>query len=125
GWDRMHLHVRLLVFGSRFLLSACSEAPAPQRPTVPDTDPAFADSSSCRNCHEAQFSDGRGSRHDLAMQVADESTLLGDYDIAWALATMYRDSGNVGMARHVVELMARDHPDDANVTALPDSLIVD
>ncbi|MDH3552449.1 MAG: hypothetical protein OER22_07520 [Gammaproteobacteria bacterium] len=87
----MHLHVRLLVFGSRFLLSACSEAPAPQRPTVPDTDPAF----------------------------------VGDYDIAWALATMYRDSGNVGMARHVVELMARDHPDDANVTALPDSLIVD
>ena len=39
----------------------------------------FIGSAGCRECHEAEFNAWRGSHHDLAMQPADESTVLGDF----------------------------------------------
>jgi tetratricopeptide (TPR) repeat protein len=33
----------------------------------------------CANCHEAEYKDWQGSHHELAMQVANASTVLGDF----------------------------------------------
>jgi tetratricopeptide (TPR) repeat protein len=47
---------------------------------------------------------------------------VGDFDIAWALATMLRDSGDTAGARRVASELAGQRPDDANVKALLASL---
>lgn len=41
--------------------------------------PAYVGSASCAECHAPEFEAWRGSDHDLAMQVADESSVLGDF----------------------------------------------
>jgi hypothetical protein len=71
-----------LLPGSLVLLSACSQAPAPETPPVDPAEPGFVSSAVCQDCHEQQFTDWSGSHHDLAMQVADESTVRGDFDSA-------------------------------------------
>lgn len=43
---------------------------------------AFVGSGECRSCHEAEFRDWMGSHHELAMQVANADTVLGDFDDA-------------------------------------------
>ena len=78
----MHLRFRLILFGSVLLLSACNEAPAPATPAATSSDPVFVGSAACSSCHEAQFTDWQGSHHDLAMQVADNSTVLGNFNAA-------------------------------------------
>jgi tetratricopeptide (TPR) repeat protein len=40
----------------------------------------FAGSASCIDCHEEAYRAWSGSHHDLAMQVASEDTVLGDFD---------------------------------------------
>ena len=40
----------------------------------------FVGSNTCVNCHKGQFSNWKGSHHDLAMQVANDSTVLGDFN---------------------------------------------
>ncbi len=69
---------RQYLLGSVFILSACGETPPP--PIA--ADPVFAGSAACHDCHVDQFSDWSGSHHDLAMQTADSSTVLGDFDQA-------------------------------------------
>ena len=77
------LAAALFVSFSFLVLGACTEAPPPEPDTaVSDGEPAFVGSAECRNCHEAEFEDWLGSHHDLAMQVANESTVLGDFDDA-------------------------------------------
>lgn len=50
-------------------------------PTAPSADrPTFVGTEACRDCHRAQYEDWRGSDHDLAMDVATEATVLGDFD---------------------------------------------
>jgi tetratricopeptide (TPR) repeat protein len=44
--------------------------------------PAFIGSAVCAGCHAAESTAWRGSHHDLAMQVATDSTVLGDFDDA-------------------------------------------
>ena len=34
----------------------------------------------CKTCHEEEFDLWQGSHHDLAMQVANDSTVLGDFN---------------------------------------------
>lgn len=80
----MSLRIRLHFFGSVLLLCACGEAPAPVAPPAPTAKPEFAGSLACESCHETQYSDWSGSHHDLAMQVADAASVLGDFDNATA-----------------------------------------
>lgn len=58
-------------------LAACGESPAPV--VAEAVEPAFVGSASCEACHQSQFDDWTGSHHQLAMQVADDDTILGDF----------------------------------------------
>ncbi|GJQ59612.1 MAG: hypothetical protein SCALA701_24130 [Candidatus Scalindua sp.] len=40
----------------------------------------FVDRQSCRECHEKQYREWKDSHHDLAMDVATEETVLGDFN---------------------------------------------
>ena len=44
--------------------------------------PSFVGRRACAGCHELQDELWHGSHHDLAMQVADDETVLGDFDDA-------------------------------------------
>jgi hypothetical protein len=57
---------------------APSDAPA-QATTIPDEPPTYVGSASCADCHAAEYEAWRGSQHAVAMQVADESTVLGNF----------------------------------------------
>lgn len=54
----------------------------------------------------------------LALLQQAEIDFPHDFDIAWALATMLRDSGDVSGARQVADRMAAQFPDNENVEAL-------
>ncbi|MEN8006114.1 MAG: tetratricopeptide repeat protein [Candidatus Krumholzibacteriota bacterium] len=54
-------------------------APAP--PTVAG-EPTFVGRNECRSCHETEFQSWLNSDHDKAMDVAADSTVLGDFDDA-------------------------------------------
>ncbi len=56
------------------VLAACDEPPESTAP------PSFVGGAVCAGCHPAQAERWRGSHHDRAMQVANESTVLGDFD---------------------------------------------
>lgn len=56
------------------LATGCDRAPEPPATYVGRT--------ACASCHAAQDSLWRGSHHALAMQVADSTTVLGDFDNA-------------------------------------------
>jgi predicted CXXCH cytochrome family protein len=53
-------------------------APAPPKPTAP----TFVDEQQCAGCHSAQVKDWQGSHHQLAMQTADDQSVLGDFNAA-------------------------------------------
>ncbi|MEN8139997.1 MAG: tetratricopeptide repeat protein [Thermodesulfobacteriota bacterium] len=44
--------------------------------------PHFVGSASCRKCHQKEYGEWSGSHHQLAMAVADEKTVLGDFSDA-------------------------------------------
>jgi hypothetical protein len=69
-------HVTLITI---LLAAGCSES---EQSVVPaNSGPAtFVGSSSCQSCHEAEYRDWIGSHHELAMQIADADTVLGDFD---------------------------------------------
>lgn len=49
---------------------------------IPDPGPTFIGSAECRDCHNREFDSWEGSHHDLAMDVANETTVLGDFNDA-------------------------------------------
>ena len=63
------------------LLAACGQDPAPRTKPVP-VEPEFVGSQTCAGCHAGEYADWQDSHHDLAMQVADATTVLGDFDSA-------------------------------------------
>ena len=67
----------LLTVASLLLAAGCSkqslDAPAPA------VERTFAGSIQCASCHEEEHQRWRGSHHELAMQVASEATVLGDF----------------------------------------------
>jgi len=71
--------VRLSLLGSLLLLGACSQAPVPEAQQSTPAEPGFVGSDACASCHQLQFADWRDSHHDLAMQHAGPSTVLGDF----------------------------------------------
>jgi len=68
-----------IVLISTLLAAGCGQseqAPAPAR-----SGPAiFIGSTACQDCHDAEFQDWTGSHHELAMQIASDQTVLGDFD---------------------------------------------
>jgi tetratricopeptide (TPR) repeat protein len=52
-------------------------APSPPRPPA-----TFAGSGKCRECHPAEYDKWRNSYHDRAMEVADDTTVRGDFNDA-------------------------------------------
>ena len=50
--------------------------------SVIETEAAFAGSAKCKDCHKAEYDKWKGSHHDHAMGVANEITVLGDFDNA-------------------------------------------
>ena len=58
-----------------------SEVEQPEQPQIEKPKKAeFIESSSCIECHEAQYKEWTGSHHDLAMDVANEETVIGDFN---------------------------------------------
>jgi hypothetical protein len=49
---------------------------------TPDSAPAYVGRAACADCHAEQARAWRGSHHDRAMDVASETTVLGDFDDA-------------------------------------------
>ena len=47
----------------------------------------------------------------------------GDFDVAWALATISRDRGDAERALEMARQLAARYPDNADVTALLNSLL--
>lgn len=64
--------MRLLWLALCILLAACNE-----QETVPS--PKFVGSQVCQGCHSAQYTEWLGSHHQLAMQKASQSTVLGQF----------------------------------------------
>jgi len=70
-----------IVFFAFLFVAGCGQSEQSQAPEI--SGPAtFVGSSSCQDCHEAEFHDWVGSDHELAMQIADAGTVLGDFDDA-------------------------------------------
>ena len=68
----------LSVLLSLLCATGCNESQPETPPTVPG--PAtFVGSQTCQNCHEAEFREWSGSQHEQAMQVANASTVLGNF----------------------------------------------
>jgi Flp pilus assembly protein TadD len=64
-----------------------------------------------------------GQTDDALRLLSDaHERFAGNFDIAWALATMLRDSGDVAGARKIANELAAQRPDDANIQALLASL---
>ena len=86
---------RCVIVGSALALLACAEKPAPQ-PIAASAQ--FAGVAACIDCHPAEYAAWTGSHHDLAMQPADDSTVLANFgqaafDYFGSKTTFYRDGG--------------------------------
>lgn len=74
----MHKFLRVGLFGSVLFFAACSQEPTPT-PMTARSAPEFVGSDVCANCHSKEYADWRESHHDLAMQVANDTTVLADF----------------------------------------------
>ena len=75
----------MLIVAVALLASWVRSGPRPtgrERPAAPDSAPTFAGRDACAECHVEQTRRWTDSHHDLAMQVADERAVLGDFDDA-------------------------------------------
>jgi len=52
------------------------------RPGLSQPEAAFVGGQKCAECHQSEFDKWRGSHHDLAMDEANEKSVLGDFDNA-------------------------------------------
>ena len=65
----------ILLSPALYLLKAQTVDPLPSVGPV-----EFVGSEKCKKCHETAYTQWRGSHHDLAMDVANETTVLGDFN---------------------------------------------
>jgi tetratricopeptide (TPR) repeat protein len=63
------------------MVAAC-QPDSPEATETPPTASQYVGSTECAGCHQAETAGWLGSHHDLAMQPADESTVLGDFNDA-------------------------------------------
>ena len=76
GWERIALVAAIIIVLSPavyLLYSPVVQGPPVQGPAE------FVGSDQCRDCHETAYDTWRGSHHDLAMDLANETTVLGDF----------------------------------------------
>ena len=73
----MSSNCKLLAFCIVVLACGCSKPELTTAPTPVDLE--FVGSEACQTCHGPEYSDWQGSHHQLAMQVADRDTVLGDF----------------------------------------------
>ena len=76
-WERVALAAAIVILLSPalYLLKAGTVEPrAASGPAI------FTGSESCRPCHQQVYDKWRGSHHDLAMDVASETSVLGDFN---------------------------------------------
>ena len=59
------------------LVCGCGKSESPAAPTP--VEQAFVGSDTCQTCHQTEYNDWRGSQHQLAMQIANRDTVLGDF----------------------------------------------
>ena len=89
----MHLMLSRALHGILFtgvlvslFLTHCSQSPPLEPSSGIETDTItaaiFVGRQACVQCHAREVELWEGSHHDLAMQNADESTVLGDFDNA-------------------------------------------
>ena len=66
-----------------------------------------------------------GGDPDAAIAILETAhrEFAGDFDIAWALATISRDRGNTDRALEMTRQLAARYPDNPDVSALLDSLL--
>ena len=64
------------------LLFSCKETPYTDLEPNHDlyTVNGYMGSGSCIECHKQEYDKWTGSHHDLAMQIANDSTILGDFN---------------------------------------------
>lgn len=93
------------------LLAACAEEPPAELRPVAAGDPQFVGSGACQRCHLAEYEDWQDSHHDLAMQVADASSVLGDFD---DVALGYFES-TTRFLRHGDRYIVRTHDADGEI----------
>ncbi|MGD8375095.1 MAG: tetratricopeptide repeat protein [Acidobacteriota bacterium] len=79
-WERIGL-TALAVIVATVPLSLLRSGPAAPG-AIGDQEAAFVGGAACRDCHQVEWERWTGSDHDLAMDVATEETVLGDFDDA-------------------------------------------
>ena len=76
-WERIALAAAIVILLSPvlYLLKAQTVEPQPAAGAV-----EFVGSEKCKKCHETAYNKWNGSHHDLAMDVANDTTVLGDFN---------------------------------------------
>jgi Tfp pilus assembly protein PilF len=94
-WERIAMIAACVILLSPFLylLKARTVEPLP-----PAGSSEFVGSQKCKKCHETAYNKWSGSHHDLAMDLANETTVLGDFnDVSYTdphnnvISRFYRD----------------------------------
>ena len=74
----------LLYIGSAIVISTglpgCSDKDSPEQVTAVPSEPAYVGVAACADCHAEQVALWRGSHHELAMQPASETSILGAFN---------------------------------------------
>jgi Flp pilus assembly protein TadD len=102
------LGVALLMRPERRSDVATPPAPPPRAYQTSAGDAIFVGRAVCSTCHAEQDQRWHGSHHDLAMQVADEQTVLGDFENA---TFTYRDVTTTFFRRDGKFFVRTDGPD--------------
>ena len=90
----------LLIAGIYYFFSRRDRKNTATRPSAMALSPAqYVGTETCAGCHADQETDWKGSHHDLAMQPADETTVLGNFADATfthfgVTSTFYRRDGD-------------------------------
>ena len=106
SWLSLVVMVLLVVALSVLATKWMVDSPLPDQPTgsVQTQDrAAFVGPEVCAECHQEEYLLWRGSHHDLAMQVADEGSVLGDFEgtrfrYAGITSTFFKRDGNFWVA---------------------------
>ena len=53
-----------------------------EQPVISSSDASFVGSIECEDCHQLEYDNWQGSHHDLAMDVANQTSVLGDFNNA-------------------------------------------